>query len=63
MGSFSIWHWLVVLLAVAPNLMFIPAVRRTGFSGWWVALSVLPIVGLIILWTWANTKWPAEPDR
>jgi uncharacterized membrane protein YhaH (DUF805 family) len=63
MGSFSIWHWLVVLLFIVPNLMFIPAVRKTGFSPWWVVLSFIPILGLVVLWMWAYAKWPAQPDR
>jgi hypothetical protein len=63
MGSFSIWHWIIVLLLIVPNLFFIPAIRKTGYSAWWVAVSVIPIVGLLMLWMWAYAKWPSEPER
>jgi uncharacterized membrane protein YhaH (DUF805 family) len=63
MGSFSIWHWLILVLAIVPNLMFIPAVRRTGFSAWWVVVSLIPVIGLVVLWMWAYAKWPTEPER
>lgn len=52
---------LVALLLVGvPNLLLIPAVRKTGHSPWWVALSLIPILGLVLLWAWAYVKWPAE---
>ena len=63
MGSFSIWHWIVLLLFLVPNLLFIPAVKRTGFPAWWVVLSFIPVVGLAVLWVWAYAKWPAQPER
>ena len=63
MGSFSIWHWLVVIILVVPNLLFIPTVRKAGFSAWWVALSLIPIVGFVLLWVFAYAKWPAETER
>jgi uncharacterized membrane protein YhaH (DUF805 family) len=63
MGSFSIWHWLIVLLFLVPNLMFIPAVRKTGYSAWWVVLSFIPVVGLVVLWVWAYAQWPSQPER
>lgn len=63
MGSFSIWHWFVLIIISLPNLFFIPAVRKAGFSAWWIALSVIPIVGLVLLWVFAYAKWPLHPDR
>jgi hypothetical protein len=63
MGSFSIWHWLIVIIIFLPNLLFIPAVKKAGFSGWWVALSLVPVVGLVLLWVFAYAKWPSYPDR
>lgn len=63
MGGLSIWHWLVLILISLPNLFFIPAVKKAGFSAWWVALSFVPILGLALLWVFAYAKWPACPDR
>lgn len=62
--SVSIWHWLIVFIFfVLPVLLFVPAVRRTGYSGWWVLPASLPLVGFVFLWVWAYAKWPAQPNR
>ena len=63
MGSLTIWPWFIVIIIFLPNLLFIPAVKKAGFSGWWVALSLVPFVGLILLWLFAYAKWPSCPDR
>lgn len=60
MGSFSIWHWLVVL---AVSLIFIVPmaiiIGRTGRSRWWVLMFFVPLVGVIALWVLALVRWPA----
>lgn len=60
MGSFSIWHWLVVLLLilfyVVPMAIII---GRTGHSRWWVIALCLPILNVIGLWVLALVRWPA----
>jgi uncharacterized membrane protein YhaH (DUF805 family) len=33
--------------------------QRTGHSGWWVLLGLVPVVNLLALWTFAHKKWPA----
>ena len=63
MGSVSISEWLFVIIIFLTNLLFIPAVKKAGFSGWWVALSLVPVVGLVLLWVFAYSKWPSCPDR
>lgn len=63
MGSPSIWDGLALIIVGIPNLFFIPAVRRAGFSAWWVVLSMVPVVGFLLLWKFALTKWPAQPGR
>jgi len=67
MGSLSIWHWLIVLIILivlmGVPLIYVPAVRKAGFSGWWVVLSFIPAGGLVLLWIFAFARWPAEPDR
>ena len=63
MHMLSIWHWLVLLVLLCMNLIYVPAVRKAGFSGWWVVLSVVPVVGLVLLWAFAFARWPAQPER
>jgi len=62
-GGLSIWHWIIVFLLIFPNLMFISAIRKAGFSPWWVLPSIIPLVGLVLLWVWAYSRWPAEEGR
>jgi uncharacterized membrane protein YhaH (DUF805 family) len=59
-GTFSPTHF-IVLLAVVFVIGF-PMVRilqRTGHSGWWAILWMVPFVNLIALWIFAFAKWPA----
>lgn len=63
MGSFSFWHLVIALIIFLPNLVFVPAVKKAGFSPWWVAVSLIPIVGFILLWIFAYAEWPAYPNK
>lgn len=61
MGSFSIWHWLIV--GVALFILGYPAariLRRLGFSRWWVIGALIPYVNVVGLWVLAFVKWPME---
>ncbi len=64
MGSFSIWHWLIILIIlVLPAWFFSRVVSKAGFSGWWALLGVLPLINLVALWIFAFAKWPCYPER
>ena len=64
MNSFSLWHWIIVLVIMAVPLWFFSrAVRKAGFSPWWAALGIVPVVNIIMLWVFAYAKWPALPER
>ena len=64
MDSFSLGHWIVVLVGVVlPLWFFSRAVARAGYSPWWAALGIVPLVNIIMLWVFAYAKWPALPDR
>lgn len=61
MGSFSIWHWIVVLFWVA--IFIVPAwriVKRAGFPGALSLLGLVPVVNIILLWVFAFVKWPNQ---
>jgi hypothetical protein len=64
MGSFSLMHWVVVILFAliygAPVFMII---RKAGFSGWWVLLTLVPLANLILLWVFAFVRWPVQDGR
>lgn len=68
MGSFSIWHWLILILMV--YLTVAPAwriARRAGFSGAWAFIMFVPLLNLVAIWVFSLVKWPAmdklDPNR
>lgn len=67
MGSFSIIHWLILLIYAA--VIVVPTaqiVRKAGFSRWWSVLATVPLVNLVALWLFAFSNWrvlPAPQDE
>lgn len=61
MGSFSVWHWLIVLLMGAVFVVpFWRIFRRTGIPPILSILAVVPMVAVFYLWVVAFKKWPPE---
>lgn len=59
MGGLSLWHWLVVVIALSWFWAMALIVRRTGHSGWWVLLNLVPLLGPIAFaWWLAKADWP-----
>ncbi len=61
MGSFSIVHWLVVLLVAF--LWVFPIwkiLERTGRPGPLALIALVPMLGLVLLWWIALSRWPAQ---
>ena len=63
-GGISIWSLLLIasilVLILIPLLVFVPAVRKTGFSGWWALLVYVPLVNIVMFWVLAFVEWPTE---
>jgi hypothetical protein len=61
MASFSIWHWIILLL-VAWIFAYPMAkiLQRVGFSGWYALLWLVPLVNIVMLWALAFMKWPSD---
>jgi uncharacterized membrane protein YhaH (DUF805 family) len=60
MGSFSIWHWIVVL--IAGSVFAVPAaliLRKAGYSAWWALLAFIPPLNVLALWFFALSPWPS----
>jgi len=36
--------------------------HKTGHSGWWILLSVIPIINFIAYWRLAFVHWPKVDD-
>jgi hypothetical protein len=63
MGNLSFFHWILVLLVVL--LYIFPVVKilqKAGYSGWWCALLVIPLVNIVMLWVFAFARWPNLRD-
>lgn len=67
MGSLSIWHWFIVLMFFVGVVFPITKIlSRAGYKRWWVIPFLIPGVGLIALWIFAFSRWPAldgQPSR
>jgi uncharacterized membrane protein YhaH (DUF805 family) len=64
LGSFSIFHWLIVIVILA--LYFIPIIKilqKAGYSGWWCLIVFVPLVNIIMVYVFAFANWPALRDR
>lgn len=64
MGSFSLFHWVIVIIIF--TIILIPTgriLRRAGFSAWWSILAVVPFLNLVGLWILAYVRWPAGETR
>lgn len=65
MGSFSIWHWLIVLVFFV-GFYLIPMwiiIKRIGKSPALSLLLLVPGVSTIVLWYLALAKWPTPPPQ
>jgi uncharacterized membrane protein YhaH (DUF805 family) len=49
-----------ILLVLPTIALFALVVRKAGYSGWWVLLGLIPLVGVIMLWVFAFSRWPVE---
>jgi uncharacterized membrane protein YhaH (DUF805 family) len=37
---------------------YVNIIRRAGYSGWWVLISLVPLVGTIMFFVFAFAEWP-----
>ena len=41
---------------------YVRIVRRTGYSGWWVLMALVPIGNLVMLGFFAFKEWPIQQE-
>lgn len=58
MFAMSIWHWLILVLAVLPAIPISHILRRVGLSPWFAVLAVIPPLGYVALFIFAYARWP-----
>lgn len=63
MGSFSIWHWLILILFFGGMMWPLAKIfSRSGRSGWFALLALVPVIGIpLALWWIALADW--EPRK
>lgn len=63
MGGISIWQ-LIIILFIFLILLFVfgPVAGKAGYSRWWALLLAIPIINIVLIWTFAFIKWPAESN-
>lgn len=48
-----------ILALIVCWLPFVFIFQKTGRSGWWALLMLIPMVGFVVLWFLALGRWPA----
>jgi hypothetical protein len=57
MGSFSIVHWIIVAIVFAPVFPIARILVRTGKNPVWSLLYFVPLVNVVALFLFANSRW------
>lgn len=57
MGPYRLIVLLIYAVVVLPP--FVKMFQRTGRSGWWAALMLVPLLNLVTLYFLAFGQWPA----
>ncbi|TWT03913.1 hypothetical protein [Reyranella sp. CPCC 100927] len=61
MGSFSLFHWLIVLVVsflwIFPIWMIL---QRIGRPGPLALVALIPLLGVVLLWWIALSRWPSQ---
>lgn len=61
MGSFSILHWIIVLIIIAAILPpYWKLTTRSGRPGALALLILVPLVNFFYLWWLAFSRWPSD---
>jgi uncharacterized membrane protein YhaH (DUF805 family) len=61
---FVVYGAIALLVAVVLTVvLFVPVLRKAGFSGWWIVLFMIPIVGIVFLWIFAFVQWPSDKQQ
>ena len=59
--AYGPFHWAAGLIGflvfAIPGAMIL---RKAGYSGWWILISLIPILNIIMFWVFAFARWPIE---
>lgn len=58
MGTFSIWHLAILVIALSTVIPIARILKRVGMNPWWTVLCLIPFVCWFGLWAFAYARWP-----
>ena len=53
----SLIVFVVIFLIYLPPLIKI--LHKAGYSAWWILVSFIPFVNIVMLWVFAFAEWPS----
>jgi uncharacterized membrane protein YhaH (DUF805 family) len=60
----SIWQIVIILGIIAiPFILFVPILRKAGFSVWWSLCFFIPVIDIILVWVFAFIEWPVQKEH
>lgn len=51
---------LTLIYLVILFYLYAKIAKKAGYSGWWALSMIIPLVGIIMVWALAFSKWPIE---
>ncbi|MGO9456999.1 MAG: DUF805 domain-containing protein [Acidimicrobiales bacterium] len=62
-GGFLIFLLLIYLaIAVLFIIAYVKILSKAGYSGWWVLIGLVPLVGAVMFLVFAFSKWPVQRE-
>jgi len=58
-----IWILLCAVPMVASIIAIIRIIQRAGYSGWWILISLVPMLNLFALWYFGFGPWPSLDSK
>lgn len=56
-GIFLLVELLFLVIAI---VAWVKIISKAGYSGWWVLIGIVPIVGAVMFLVFAFSKWPVQ---
>jgi hypothetical protein len=59
LGVFLFMYLAILVLSI---LAAVKVVSKAGYSGWWVLITVIPLVGMVFVFIFAFSTWPVTRE-
>ena len=58
-----LWLIMSVIFLIVAVWPIVRILHKAGYSGWWVLLTFIPVVAVIMIWIFSYARWPAMEDE